>query len=110
MLASPVTRQTLACIRCGACLNACPVYRQIGGHAYGSVCHGPIGAVLTPQLLGMGESAELPYASRLCGACLEGCPVKIDIPVVLLSLRAQACAWRGSTETGTVLERLAFSS
>jgi len=110
MLASPVTRQTLACIRCGACLNACPVYRQIGGHAYGSVYPGPIGAVLTPQLLGMGESADLPYASSLCGACRDVCPVKIDIPAVLLHLRAQAVARRGSTGTGTLLERLAFSS
>src|SRR6184192_416586 len=110
MLASAVTRQTLACIRCGACLNACPVYRQIGGHAYGSVYPGPIGAVLTPQLLGMGESADLPYASSLCGACRDVCPVKIDIPAVLLHLRAQAVARRGSTGTGTLLERLAFSS
>src|SRR5438067_2077368 len=110
MLAAPVTRQSLACIRCGACLNACPVYRQIGGHAYGSVYPGPIGAVLTPQLLGMGESADLPYASSLCGACRDVCPVKIDIPAVLLHLRAQAVARRGSTGTGTLLERLAFSS
>src|SRR5437660_920357 len=88
MLASPVTRQTLACIRCGACLNACPVYRQIGGHAYGSVYPGPIGAVLTPQLLGMGESAELPYASSLCGACRDVCPVKIDIPAGQTSRQA----------------------
>src|SRR5256885_2619329 len=95
MLASPVTRQTLACIRCGACLNACPVYRQIGGHAYGAVYPGPIRAVLTPQLLGMGESAELPYASSLCGACRDVCPVKIDIPAVLLHLRAQAVARSG---------------
>src|SRR5437660_446829 len=110
MLENPITRQSLACIRCGACLNACPVYQQIGGHAYGSVYPGPIGAVLTPQLLGMGESAELPYASSLCGACRDVCPVKIDIPAVLLHLRAQAVARRGSTGTGTLLERLAFSS
>src|SRR5213076_289467 len=110
MLASRVTRQALACIRCGACLNACPVYRQIGGHAYGSVYPGPIGAVLTPQLLGMGESADLPYASSLCGACRDVCPVKIDIPAVLLHLRAQTVARRASIGTGTLLERLAFSS
>ena len=110
MLASPVTRQTLACIRCGACLNACPVYRQIGGHAYGSVYPGPIGAVLTPQLLGMGESAELPYASSLCGACRDVCPVKIDIPAVLLHLRAQTVARRASIGTRALLERLAFSA
>src|SRR5437660_5839977 len=89
MLASPVTRQTLACIRCGACLNACPVYRQIGGHAYGSVYPGPIGAVLTPQLIGLNKASKLPFASSLCGACREVCPVKIDIPELLLHLRAE---------------------
>ena len=89
MLANPVTRQTLACIRCGACLNACPVYQQIGGHAYGSVYPGPIGAVLTPQLIGLGRTKQLPYASSLCGACREVCPVKIDIPELLLHLRSE---------------------
>jgi L-lactate dehydrogenase complex protein LldF len=106
MLASAVTRQTLACIRCGACLNACPVYRQIGGHAYGSVYPGPIGAVLTPQLLGTGRSSELPYASSLCGACRDVCPVKIDIPAVLLHLRALAVD--GGAGKRRLLERLAF--
>ena len=89
MLAHPVTRQALACIRCGACLNACPVYQQIGGHAYGSVYPGPIGAVITPQLIGLGKAAQLPYASSLCGACREVCPVKINIPELLLHLRAE---------------------
>jgi L-lactate dehydrogenase complex protein LldF len=89
MLSHPVTRQSLACIRCGACLNACPVYQQIGGHAYGSVYPGPIGAVITPQLSGLSKSAQLPYASSLCGACREVCPVKIDIPALLLHLRAE---------------------
>jgi L-lactate dehydrogenase complex protein LldF len=89
MLAHPVTRQGLACIRCGACLNACPVYQQIGGHAYGSVYPGPIGAVITPQLIGLDRAAQLPYASSLCGACREVCPVKIDIPALLLHLRAE---------------------
>jgi L-lactate dehydrogenase complex protein LldF len=89
MLARPVTRQSLACIRCGACLNACPVYQQIGGHAYGSVYPGPIGAVITPQLFGLRKAAQLPYASSLCGACREVCPVKIDIPALLLHLRTQ---------------------
>jgi len=89
MLGHPVTRQSLACIRCGACLNACPVYQQIGGHAYGSVYPGPIGAVITPQLIGIGKAAQLPYASSLCGACREVCPVKIDIPELLLHLRAE---------------------
>src|SRR6266478_395285 len=89
MLAHPTTRQSLACIRCGACLNACPVYQQIGGHAYGSVYPGPIGAVITPQLFGLAKAAQLPYASSLCGACREVCPVKIDIPELLLFLRAE---------------------
>ena len=89
MLAHPVTRQSLACIRCGACLNACPVYQQVGGHAYGSVYPGPIGAVITPQLMGIEKSAQLPYASSLCGACREVCPVKIDIPRLLLHLRGE---------------------
>ena len=89
MLANPTTRQALACIRCGACLNACPVYQQIGGHAYGSVYPGPIGAVITPQLFGLAKAAQLPFASSLCGACREVCPVKIDIPQLLLYLRAE---------------------
>src|SRR5215203_2809134 len=89
MLAHPVTRQSLACIRCGACLNACPVYQAVGGHAYGSVYPGPIGAVITPQLVGIGKTKQLPYASSLCGACREVCPVKIDIPELLLHLRAE---------------------
>lgn len=87
MLADPESRQTLHCIRCGACQNACPVYRQTGGHAYGSVYAGPIGAILTPQLQQLHHAESLPYASSLCGACLEVCPVKIDIPEVLIHLR-----------------------
>jgi L-lactate dehydrogenase complex protein LldF len=98
MLNHPVTRQSLACIRCGACLNACPVYQQIGGHAYGSVYPGPIGAVITPQLTGIKQSAQLPYASSLCGACREVCPVKIDIPELLLHLRAEI---KEGTASGT---------
>lgn len=89
MLAHPVTRQSLACIRCGACLNACPVYGAVGGHAYGAVYPGPIGAVITPQLIGIEKTKQLPYASSLCGACREVCPVKIDIPELLLHLRAE---------------------
>ena len=103
MLAHPVTRQSLACIRCGACLNACPVYQQVGGHAYGSVYPGPIGAVITPQLMGIEKSAQLPYASSLCGACREVCPVKIDIPRLLLHLRAEIAPCKGKLS-----ERLAF--
>src|SRR5215207_2926121 len=105
MLAHPVTRQSLACIRCGACLNACPVYQQAGGHAYGSVYPGPIGAVITPQLVGIEKTAQLPYASSLCGACREVCPVKIDIPRLLLHLRNEITS---SRRKGHIGERLAF--
>ncbi|MBB5344321.1 LutB/LldF family L-lactate oxidation iron-sulfur protein [Tunturibacter empetritectus] len=87
ILADEEGRQTLNCIRCGACQNACPVYRQTGGHAYGSVYAGPIGAILTPQLQEMHHAQSLPYASSLCGACYEVCPVKINIPEVLIHLR-----------------------
>ena len=89
ILASKVERQTLKCIRCAACLNTCPVYRQTGGHAYGSPYAGPIGAILTPQLEHMRHARSLPYASSLCGACYDVCPVKINIPEVLIDLRAQ---------------------
>ncbi|MFE4306363.1 LutB/LldF family L-lactate oxidation iron-sulfur protein [Streptomyces sp. NPDC056517] len=89
-LADEVGRQALACIRCSACLNVCPVYERTGGHAYGSVYPGPIGAVLTPQLVGIENAASLPFASTLCGACYDACPVKIDIPEVLVHLRAEA--------------------
>ena len=82
-------RQTLKCIRCGACQNVCPVYRQTGGHAYGSVYAGPIGAILTPQLFNLEQGASLPYASSLCGACYEVCPVAINIPEVLIHLRGE---------------------
>jgi L-lactate dehydrogenase complex protein LldF len=87
VLADAEGRQTLNCIRCAACQNACPVYRQTGGHAYGSVYAGPIGAILTPQLQEMHHAQSLPYASSLCGACYEVCPVKINIPEVLIHLR-----------------------
>ena len=89
LLSNAITRQTLQCIRCGACLNTCPVYRQTGGHAYGSVYSGPIGAILTPQLFGLEYAQSLPYASSLCGACYEVCPVKINIPEVLVYLRSR---------------------
>jgi L-lactate dehydrogenase complex protein LldF len=81
--------EILYCIRCGACLNACPVFQQIGGHAYGSVYPGPVGAVLTPALEGIKAFHDLPHASSLCGACRDVCPVRIDIPRMLLSLRAK---------------------
>ena len=91
-LADQVGRQALRCIRCSACLNSCPVYERVGGHAYGSVYPGPIGAILNPLLKGVGTDPQvdsLPYASSLCGACFEVCPVRIDIPSVLVDLRAQ---------------------
>jgi L-lactate dehydrogenase complex protein LldF len=81
------TRETLLCIRCGACLNICPVYNHVGGHAYGATYPGPIGAILSPQLLGTQIAGDLPFASSLCGACGEICPVKIPIPEILLHLR-----------------------
>ena len=87
VLADVVGRQALNCIRCSACLNVCPVYERTGGHAYGSVYPGPIGAILTPMLEGIGRAGSLPYASSLCGACYAVCPVKIDIPRVLVHLR-----------------------
>lgn len=92
VLEDPESRETLHCIRCAACLNACPVYRQTGGHAYGSIYSGPIGAILTPQLQGLEHSRSLPYASSLCGACYEVCPVKINIPEILIHLRHRIAA------------------
>jgi L-lactate dehydrogenase complex protein LldF len=89
VLADEVGRQALHCIRCSACLNVCPVYERVGGHAYGSIYPGPIGAVLSPLLTGVEDNASLPYASSLCGACYEVCPVAIDIPSILVHLRAE---------------------
>jgi len=89
VLADEVGRDALNCIRCSACLNVCPVYQRTGGHAYGSVYPGPIGAILSPQLTGIEDNASLPYASTLCGACYDVCPVKIDIPSILVHLRAE---------------------
>ncbi|MFZ0040029.1 MAG: LutB/LldF family L-lactate oxidation iron-sulfur protein [Solirubrobacteraceae bacterium] len=86
-LRDEIGRQALYCIRCSACLNACPVYERTGGHAYGSTYPGPIGAILTPMLSGIEHAGSLPYASSLCGACYEVCPVKINIPEVLVHLR-----------------------
>jgi len=104
-LADEVGRQALRCIRCSACLNVCPVYERVGGHAYGSVYPGPIGAILNPLMKGVGVDAQtdsLPYASSLCGACYEVCPVKIDIPSVLVDLRAQVVdAHRGGVPSAT---------
>ncbi|MDT2005128.1 iron-sulfur cluster-binding protein [Rhodococcus opacus] len=93
VLADEVGRSALHCIRCSACLNVCPVYERAGGHAYGSVYPGPIGAILSPQLTGTtghdDPNASLPFASTLCGACFDACPVRIDIPSILVHLRAE---------------------
>jgi L-lactate dehydrogenase complex protein LldF len=88
-LADPAGRSALRCIRCSACLNVCPVYERAGGHAYGSIYPGPIGAVLSPQLTGTADNASLPFASSLCGACFDACPVAIDIPSMLVHLRSR---------------------
>jgi L-lactate dehydrogenase complex protein LldF len=99
VLEDEIGRQALNCIRCSACLNVCPVYERTGGHAYNSVYPGPIGAILTPQLVGLGRpgSDSLPYASSLCGACYEVCPVKINIPEVLIHLRGRVVRRRQDT-------------
>ncbi|WP_346618525.1 LutB/LldF family L-lactate oxidation iron-sulfur protein [Blastococcus montanus] len=104
VLADEVGREALHCIRCSACLNVCPVYERAGGHAYGSVYPGPIGAVLSPQLTGVEDNASLPYASSLCGACYDVCPVAIDIPSILVHLRAEHV----EAQTRTTPEALAF--
>ncbi|MBK8462621.1 MAG: iron-sulfur cluster-binding protein [Nigerium sp.] len=89
VLADPVGREALRCIRCSACMNVCPVYERVGGHAYGSVYPGPIGAILTPMLRGLDSDVDksLPFASTLCGACNDVCPVKIPISDILVHLR-----------------------
>ncbi|MGW3627839.1 LutB/LldF family L-lactate oxidation iron-sulfur protein [Streptomyces sp. NPDC000880] len=108
-LADEVGRQALRCIRCSACLNVCPVYERAGGHAYGSVYPGPIGAILSPQLRGIQSEidASLPYASSLCGACYEACPVAIDIPEVLVHLREKVADQGGK---GHRLEKAAIKA
>ena len=96
-LADELGRTALRCIRCSACLNTCPVYERTGGHAYGSVYPGPIGAVLSPQLTGVEDNPDLPFASTLCGACYDVCPVAIDIPSLLVRLRARVTEAKGRT-------------
>ena len=108
LLTDPFLRQTLFCIRCGACLNVCPVYQRIGGHAYNSTYPGPIGAILTPQLLSVSEAPEHPFASSLCGACYETCPVKIEIPHILLNLREKVQRSKNERATSVPLEKLAM--
>ena len=98
MLADPDLREALYCIRCAACLNICPVYQKVGGHAYGWVYPGPIGAIVTPSLIGLKEARDLPQASSLCGACREVCPVKINLPRMLLHLRQKSAESLDSSE------------
>ena len=107
LLADREKRESLFCIRCGACLNHCPVFRKIGGHSYPWVYSGPIGAIITPQYMGVSRDPWLPFASSLCGACAEVCPVKIDIPRLLLELRTEVNEAK-EREGGGRLERLAF--
>jgi L-lactate dehydrogenase complex protein LldF len=116
-LADPRGRAALRCIRCSACLNVCPVYERAGGHAYGSVYPGPIGAVLSPQLTGLGgdgtaggPNATLPYASTLCGACLDACPVAIDIPSMLVHLRSRAVDAKRDAHLLPSAERVAMTA
>ena len=110
LLADPALRESLYCIRCGACLNVCPIYQRIGGHAYGWVYPGPIGAIVTPELVGLNQAADLPQASTLCGACRDACPVQINIPRMLLHLRHQLAesddpTRRAASDADTLLAR-----
>jgi L-lactate dehydrogenase complex protein LldF len=107
LLENPERRQSLYCIRCGACLNHCPVYRKIGGHSYPWVYSGPIGAIITPQFHGTAKDSWLPFASSLCGACGEVCPVKIDIPKLLLDLRSDVARYNDQVGASTA-ERWAY--
>ena len=108
-LADPLGREALHCIKCSACLNVCPVYERVGGHAYGSIYPGPIGAVLSPQLTGIEDNASLPYASSLCGACLDVCPVQIDIPAMLVHLRAEHVDSQPRTVESTAMGAMAWA-
>ena len=109
ILADEDMRESLYCLRCGACLNVCPVYQKLGGHAYGSVYSGPIGSILTPAFAGLEKSRDLPFASTLCGACREICPVRIDIPRILLKLRSEWSEGGHDHRAGSsVFERLAI--
>jgi L-lactate dehydrogenase complex protein LldF len=110
VLGDRVGRQALRCIRCSACLNVCPVYERTGGHAYGSVYPGPIGAVLNPQLRGTASpvDASLPYASSLCGACFDACPVRINIPELLVELRGRVVEQEGHTAESAAMRATAW--
>ena len=105
ILADEQMRESLYCIRCGACLNVCPVYQKIGGQAYGWIYPGPIGAVISPQLQSLEQSGDLPFASSLCGACRDACPVAINLPDLLLALRGKVKAKGSSQNLG---ERVAM--
>ena len=107
-LADPRGRAALRCIRCSACLNVCPVYERAGGHAYGSTYPGPIGAVLSPQMTGVGANASLPFASSLCGACYDVCPVAIDIPSMLVHLRSRVNDSKGATPERSAMRGLSW--
>jgi L-lactate dehydrogenase complex protein LldF len=109
LLPDKTKRQSLYCIRCGACLNTCPVYRRIGGHSFPWVYSGPIGAIITPQFMGVAHEPALPFASSLCGACGEVCPVKIEIPKILLELRGDVKKSQ-TREKQNRLEKLAFQA
>jgi L-lactate dehydrogenase complex protein LldF len=104
ILRDPEYREALRCIRCGACLNACPVYRKVTGHAYGAVYSGPIGAVITPLFKGLENYKDLPNATSLCGACYEACPVKINLPQMLIKLRRDMLAGKAVGR----MEKLAY--
>ncbi|CAN7270815.1 LutB/LldF family L-lactate oxidation iron-sulfur protein [Knoellia sp. LjRoot47] len=110
VLADRVGRQALRCIRCSACLNVCPVYERTGGHAYGSVYPGPIGAVLNPQLRGTASEVDqsLPYASSLCGACFDACPVRINIPELLVELRGTVAEQGGHRAESAAMKAAAW--
>ncbi|MEU4804015.1 lactate utilization protein B [Actinosynnema sp. NPDC023587] len=108
-LSDPGGRAALRCIRCSACLNSCPVYERTGGHAYGSVYPGPIGAVLSPQLTGVEHNRTLPFASTLCGVCYDVCPVAIDIPSMLVHLREKVTESRGVTAESAAMRAVAWA-
>jgi L-lactate dehydrogenase complex protein LldF len=103
-LKNPAVRESLYCIRCGACLNACPVYKNVGGHSYGTTYSGPIGKVITPHLKGMDEYKHLSYASSLCGNCTEVCPVRINLHELLLENRYESV----QEGYGSFAERMAW--
>ncbi len=109
LLADDVAWEALRCVRCGACLNICPVYRQTGGHAYGWTYSGPIGSIIAPAMLGLEEALALPHASSLCGACVDVCPVRIPIPEILLHWRAEG-AKEGLTPLGERLGTKAYTT